>query len=449
MTEPEDAPAPLVFLSLAIIFIVSPLSLYFNRLSSLVVVFGLIAASGLAILVSSPSVRRIPTPVDLAAGVFLGYMSLNCIVSLVLGHPVNNTAADVVAPLEMYLGFQIAKRVQLSKYFLGTLLRWILILATARAAWQVFCALAQIHLPVPIYGPLDKMPLGEIGRFIYERPFDPVSGMMFAVALILYAFEIERRLSLLAAIVATIFLIVGLTRSEWIAGVGAILVATSYADMLGRAFGILAAIGLILTAGFLVSPDLREALSDRLFTQTMEQITSAEQAASSGGGPVASSEQTTAPPKDSVRALRILEFYTAFDAFKTAPIFGHGLGSSFGTEVSYLGTDRFFVQLHNSYLNLLVNAGLVGVGLLLFVMLKVRQFLLLGLRHIDVNVRALFCVGAGMLGWYGIFMGFQPIYSAYHLPVLIGTFWGFAAQLSGGVDGQLEAVPGDLHREPG
>jgi O-antigen ligase len=445
---PKDARASLAILFLTILFIVSPLSLYFNRLSSLLVVFGLIAASWLCILVPDLSIRRVPTPIDFASGVFLGYMSLNCIVSLALGHPVNDTVADVVAPLEMYLCFQIAKRVHVSKEIVGALLKWILILATARAAWQVFATLTLIHLPVPIYGPLDKIPLGVIGRFIYERPFDPVSGMMFAVALMLYVFGIERRLSLLAAIVTAVFLILGMTRSEWIAGIVAIFIAAFYAGELGKAVRIFAVIGLVLTADFFFFPDLQQALSDRLITQTVEQITSSEQLTSSGvasPGQIASSSQT-APGKNPVRALRILEFRTAFNEFKTAPIFGHGLGSSFGTEVSYDGKDLTFVRLHNSYLNLLANAGLIGVGLLLVVMLKVRQFLLLGVRHTDRDVRALFCIGAGMLAWYGIFMGFQPIYSAYHLPVLIGTVWGLAAQLFKTVEGQPAAMMANMHR---
>ncbi len=448
---PKDARASQAILFLTILFIVSPLSLYFNRLSSLLVVFGLIASSWLFILVSNVSIRRVPTPVDIASAVFLGYLSLNCVVSLVLGHPINNTIAEIVAPLQMYLCFQGAKRIEVSREVVGALLKWMLIFAIARAAWEIFTTLTLVHLPAPIYGRLDKIPLGVIGRFIYERPFDPVSGMMFAVALMLYALGIERRLSLLAAIVTAVVLILGMTRSEWIAGIVAIFIATLCAGELAKAARIFAVIGLVLATDFFVFPDLHQALSDRLITQTVEQITSSEEITSPGAaspGQVASSGQTT-PEKSPVRALRILEFRTAFDAFKTAPLFGHGLGSSFGTEVSYDGKDLTFVQLHNSYLNLLASAGIVGISLLLIVLLKVRQFLLLGVRHMDGDVRALFCIGAGMLAWYGIFMGFQPIYSAYHLPVLIGTVWGLAAVLFKTVGGQPANMIVDTRRKLG
>jgi O-antigen ligase len=451
MSGPKDVRASQAILFLTMLFIVSPLSLYFNRLSSLLVVFGLIAASWLFILVPDFSIRRVPTPIDLACGIFLGYMSLNCIVSLVLGHPVNNTIAELVAPLQMYLCFQSAKRIELSKETVGALLKWMLIFATARAGWQIFTTLTLIHLPAPIYGRLDKIPLGVIGRFIYERPFDPVSGMMFAVALMLYAFGIERRLSLLAAIVTAVVLILGMTRSEWIAGIVAIFIATFYAGELAKAARIFTVIGLVLATNFLFFPDLHQALSDRFITQTVDQITSSEQITPRGAalpGQAASSGQTT-PEKSPVRALRILEFHTAFDEFKTAPLFGHGLGSSFGTEVSYDGKDLIFVQLHNSYLNLLASAGIVGISLLLIALLKVRQFLLFGLRHADRYVRALFCIGAGMLAWYGVFMGFQPIYSAYHLPVLIGTVWGLAAQLCKAVEGQPAAMIVDIDPKRG
>jgi O-antigen ligase len=445
---PKVAPASQAILFLTILFIVSPLSLYFSRLSSLLVVFGLIAALWLFILVSNFSIRRVPTPVDIASAVFLGYLSLNCIVSLVLGHPINNTIAEIVAPLQMYLCFQGAKRIEVSREVVGALLKWMLIFAIARAAWEIFTTLTLVHLPAPIYGSLDKIPLGVIGRFVYERPFDPVSGMMFAVALMLYAFGIERRLALLAAIVTAVVLILGMTRSEWIAGIAAIFIATLYAGELAKAARIFAVIGLVLATEFFFSPDLRQALSDRLITQTVDQITLSEQITSPGAaspGEAASSGQAT-PPRNHVGALRILEFRTAFNEFKTAPLFGHGLGSSFGTEVSYDGEDPSLIQLHNSYLNLLASAGIVGISLLLIALLKVRQFLLLGLRHSDRYVRALFCTGAGMLAWYGVFMGFQPIYSAYHLPVLIGTIWGLAAQLSKTVEGQPAAMMANMHR---
>jgi O-antigen ligase len=224
----------------------------------------------------------------------------------------------------------------------------------------------------------------------------------------LYIFGIERKWSLLTTIVTAIVLILGLTRSEWLAGVLAVCVGMFYAGKLRTAFKIFVIIALILTLAFIVFPSLYESLRDRLITHTVEQVTSAEDATAGDA---------------TVGALRILEFSTALEKFQTAPVFGHGLGSWFGTEVSYYGRETF-VQLHNSYLNLLTNAGLVGVGLLLIVMLKVRTFLRHSIRQGNGLSRALFCVGAGALTWYGTFMAFEPIYAAYHLPALIGTVWG-------------------------
>ncbi len=424
--------SPHAALFLLVIFIVSPLSLYFDRRSSLFVVLGLFAASWLAILTSAPYVRIVRTPIDLAAAIFLGYMSLNCIVSLMLGHPVNNTVSEVVGPVEIYMSFQIAKRVNVSNGAVRALFKWILILGTARSAWLVFSTLALIHIPTPIYSSHDLVPLAAIGRFVYERPFDPVAGMLFAIALMLYAFGIERRLSLLAALITTISLILGMTRSEWIAGIGAVFLATYYFGELNKAFRMFAVIGLVLAANFYFFPELRDALSNRLITKTMEQIHSAQETPAPeavASEQVSPSELIKSPGKGTIGGLRIREFYTTFGKFKSAPIFGHGLGSTFGTELSYEDTTELtFIQIHNSYLNLLANAGLVGIGLLFFVILRVRRLLLRGLQIVDPDVRAIFSIAAGMLAWYGIFMGFQPIYVSYHLPVLIGIIWGFAAQ---------------------
>ncbi|HXA86117.1 MAG TPA: O-antigen ligase family protein [Candidatus Dormibacteraeota bacterium] len=411
-----DTPASRAFLFFTIIFIVSPLSLYFNRLFSLLVVFGFILASLFFLVIPKFSVLRARTPIDLACAVFLGYMSLSCVFGLISGHLVSNTIADLVSPLEIYLCFQIAKRIDFSKkVVLEGWLKWILVLATARASWQVFTTLAQIRVLAPIYDASSLLPMATIGRFTYLRPIDPISGIMLAIALMFYIFGFQRKWSLVTAIVTAAVVILGLTRSEWIAGVLAVFVAMFYGSKFRKTIKTFVVIGLILAAILAISPDLYQALTDRLITRTVDQITSSD---------VTSSEDIT------VGALRILEFGTAIEKFHTAPIFGHGLGSWFGTIVSYDGRDRTFVQLHNSYLNLLTNTGLVGVSLLLIVMLKVRKFLLFNLRHKDVAVRVLFCVGAGSLTWYGIFMAFEPIYSAYHLPALIGTIWGLATRMS-------------------
>jgi O-antigen ligase len=354
---------------------------------------------------------RVPTPIDFPAAIFVGYMSISCIMGLFAGHLVSNTFADLVSPLEIYLSFQIAKRLSFPKEVRVGWIKWILVFAAARASWQIFTTLAHIRILAPIYDVSAVTPLGAIGSFTFDRTIDPVSGILFPIALSIYIFDIERRWSLVTAITTAVVLILGLTRSEWVAGVFAVCISMFYAGRLRKALKILAVITLLLLVTFMIWNDLYEALRDRLVTHTIEQFTASQEDLSVG-------------------ALRILEFNTALEKFQSAPIMGHGLGSWFGTLVSYDGKELRFVQLHNSYLNLLTNTGALGLLLLLIVIFRARRLLLVGLRHSDSTAKSIFCMAASALVWYGIFMAFEPIYAAYHLPVLIGLLWGIPTALA-------------------
>jgi len=404
------APASRAFLFLALSFVVSPLSLYVSRLYSLVVVLALIATSLFFLVIPKFSLEGVPTPIDLPCAIFLGYLAINGIIAIGAGNHMNNVMADLVSPLQVYLCFEIAKRTKFSAEVVYGWIKWLLLFATLRAAWQIVTTLAGIHMLAPIYDASVSSPLATIGRFTYERPIDPVSGIIFAVALTIYLTGFERKRSVMCAIASAAVLILGMTRSEWIAGILAVGTAMWYAGLLRKALSIAAIVALVLVLAFAVVPGLYSAVSDRLITHTLEQVSESSQEDAALG------------------ALRILEFGTAMEKFKTAPVFGHGLGSWFGTDVTRDQSELIFVQFHNSYLNLLANAGLVGVGLLLFILLRLRRFLLAGMRYEDATVRALFCVAIASLVWYGIFMAFEPIYASYHLPVLIGILWGMATQ---------------------
>jgi len=421
------------FVLLTTIFVVSPLLLYFSRFSSLVAVFALIAITW-GFLLSTRTLERVPTPVDAASGIFFAYMSLNCVAALISGHPRNEAIAELIPPLELYLCFQAAKRVPLSKGIVAAWLKWILVFATARAVWQVLATLVLLHLHAPIYGPLDRIPMGSIGAFSYERPFEPMCGIMLVVALILYNAGIERRLALQAAGTTLVVVILGSTRSEWIATILAMLIVMFYLGRWGQTLKNFVVIGLAVTVACFAWPDLYRSLSDRLIATTSAQIEQFEQLERDKLKPDERPAEEKSAEDVTIGALRILEFNVALTQFRTAPLFGHGLGSGIGTDVIKFGGGHAFIRLHNSYLNLLTNAGLVGVGLLLIVLLNLRKYLISSLRLGDTEVQALFSLGAGTLAWYGIFMAFQPIYVSYHLPVIIGTFWGVATRLSKRVD---------------
>jgi O-antigen ligase len=124
-------------------------------------------------------------------------------------------------------------------------------------------------------------------------------------------------------------------------------------------------------------------------------------------------------PQDELQQLRFLELGTALKAFDSSPTFGTGLGSALDTPV--LTEDGWtFVIIHNSFANMLASIGLVGMALMLYVVWKAWRLLV---RYNHPKSPYLL---AGFLAliWYGTFMAFQPIYSVYHLPVIVGFLYG-------------------------
>jgi O-antigen ligase len=391
------------FLIIAILFIVSPLSLYFGRVSSLVVVCGSLAMAAVMLLLQL-SVEKVPTLFDTPSALFLAYMTVNCGLSILfLHHGANNALADLVPVAEVYVAFQLAKRSTFTSESIARILKWVLLLATLRATWQIIAVITGLHIMPPIYAPGVDAPVYAIGGFTYERPIDPICGVAFTLAAICFLYRIARRLSFFALLSSGIVLFLGMTRSEWIACFVALTIAMFYAGKLRGTIKIFAGIAVITAAIFLTFPTLYESTVDRLITHTIEQAEASDVM---------------------VASLRITEFGVAIGEFKTSPLFGHGLGSWFGTQVMYGNSDTYvFVQLHNSYLNLLANAGLAGFALLGWIMIRVRRTTRIAVQE-NPGARMLVSLALATLAWYGVFMAFQPLYSTYHIPVLFGSLWG-------------------------
>lgn len=351
-------------------------------------------------------IRRVPTTLDKYCFAFFIYISLNFLFAVaVLGNGINNALADLLPVFEIFFSFQLAKRIQVRKESLRAFVKWLLILCILRAAWQIVAIFVGLHIRPPIYEAGWETPQASIGNFAYDRTIDPISGVIFPFALICLFYKIHRKYALLCLFSTAIVLFLGMTRSEWIACVISISIAGYYVGLFRKiikfCFLAIFSVGLI----FVMFPDLYSTFFDRLITHTVEQVQADDIA---------------------VAAVRIAEIQTAMDQFRTSPIFGHGLGSWFGTEVEWAGKP-FFVQLHNSYLNLLANTGALGVLLLLLILVKIRGFAKTVLSTADLSGKFLLAVSISVLTWYGIFMIFEPIYSVYHIPVLIGVWWGITA----------------------
>jgi hypothetical protein len=291
-------------------------------------------------------------------------------------------------------------------------LRIILISVCIRAAWQLLLTFSGYYVIPPIYPRDDSLhALVSIGNLTYFRLIDPVCGMFFALSLVLYFCGVHRRLSGVTATLCGAVSVLGLTRSEWLATLSVLCLSLWFSrkQKIVRTVVFATAGALVLVYLLLVvSPDFLEFAQERFVNRTIEQVT--------GQG-------------DEYGQLRILEIYSSVEKFKEAPLLGHGLGSELGSEVDY-GSDLIFVTLHNYYLNWMATTGLLGLTLFAWMIYRVSKFSLALVRisRTDLSKGISLCA-MGSLLWWGIFMAFMAIYSAYHVTVIIGAAYGMAVAL--------------------
>jgi O-antigen ligase len=422
---------PALFITLLVFFIASPISLYLDRVAATVVVFALIGAAIATQLVRNNGrlQSRAGRRISHAAFLFLAYMTLNAAWSISRGIPWNAALNELVPVYEMYGCFWLATHMKYDYKDAQRLLCFVLLIVAARGLWQVvyfFLGKADVLIP-PIKTATD-WGAEEISGYSFTRLFDPLPGVHVAIAFALFwtaARGAMRSITLLAMGVGTAVLILGLTRSEWIGTLLCIALVvvsgkklTSGLRHVALAFGILLITGTVLSLFFQrMSLDLGEIMAARAFTYTQEQLSASD---------------------DSLQALRFLEVATATDAFKSSPVFGAGLGSDLQTQVSD-GTASSFVVIHNYYLNLLANAGLTGALLLVFLVGTV-WWTLRQIPRTPENSFQLACavVASAGLVWYGILVCFQPIFSAYHIPSLLGIYLGIAVSSIPVVDSSLD-----------
>jgi O-antigen ligase len=387
-------------------FVVSPVSLHMPRLAALAVVLALLFIAWLI-----RDEKRIEARIELWAILYFAFMVLNATVSVLNGNSGRDALSELVPAGEVLSCFLLTSRVVFDAARAAKWAFLILVAGLTRAVWQLILIFSGIPIIPPIYDVEHAFKAREtIGNFVYVRPIDPVVGIFVAIAFIFYICGVHRLLAITVMAVCSAVSLLGQTRSEWIASVvcmipTAVMVGGAALRRWFTAVAVVAAAIAVLT---MAVPDFNQFLANRLFKYTQEQIED---------------------PRDELAELRILEMGTAATKFSEAPILGHGLGSGFGTQV-WNGSFFEFVQFHNYYLNLLANAGLAGLIALLLMAYKSFRFSTALLRAATVPVtKAISICAIATLIWWAIFVAFQPIYSTYHVTVLIGLFFGMALAL--------------------
>lgn len=403
----------------------SPFFLYLDRVRSTELTVALIGAAFLLSLLGGQDAHpHASTKIEAAASLFVAYMVLNCVWSIWRGNNLDYAFNELIPVAEMYVAYRLAVRTRFSHKSVRQFVCLIFVFVAARGAWQIFLFLigkAGTVVP-PVFGDNADWANINISGFEFTRLFDPIQGLYLAPAfsfvLVLLSGRL-RRVSALMLLVGSLVLALGLERGEWIASIICVfvvicLVRKRAADVFRRVTIGLAAIAAV---GALMSMFLRN-LPMSLGTILLDRL-------------VGYTEQQVLDPRNSLQAVRFLEYVTTKNALASSALFGHGLGSGLGTVVSD-GISLQFIPIHNYFLNLLANAGLVGAGLLLYLTVRLAKTLFERLKH----ARYTFDLGLVLSSivavlWYAVFSAFHPVYSSYHLPALLGIYVGITISYTG------------------
>jgi hypothetical protein len=410
----------------AILLVVSPFFLYLNRIRSATVMLLLLAGT-IAVGFLKGEARMQPvvrTRIDRAAFVFAAYMAVNCLLGILNGNDGSSGLNELAPVVELYVCFWLAVRMSFSEKTIRTILTLTLVAVGTRAAWQLllFVAGRAGSIIPPVYDTSEQAEFVADVGFRIVRLLDPVSCLHVAAAFALLVSSgvgESRRLVITTFVLTGAVLILSLERAEWLATIVCVLVILYLCKQnrvatvlrLGLSLAVIIVTFVALSWFFQkLSLDLDEVFLDRMIGYTQEQLLD---------------------PQNSLQELRLLEYSTIGRAFSTAPVFGHGLGANLGTDV-FDGSSQRFVPIHNYFLNLLANAGLVGIGLFAYLAFAAGTTLVrLYLSAESSFKRGLTLYSIVALLWYAVFVSFHPIYSAYHIPALLGFYVGVALSLAG------------------
>jgi hypothetical protein len=391
-------------LLITILLIVSPPFLYIDRVASTIVVFALLAL--MWVIKALNRRQEAQTGLQAVALAFIVFAGVNAVMSLVKGNRALNVLNDVVPGLEIYIAFRLGATVEFSRTLLRRRIPLILQMILARGIWHLVLIFTGQELTPPVTRADDPhIPWVTLSGLTYVRPIDPLMGLAASVAFVLYLCGVHRRLSLAVMGVSSVVCLLGMTRAEWAATavcmcVGVCFMRQNRTRKLVIAGAAATATLYILT---LFIPDLGDVTKARLIQQTIEQV--------------------QAPDNDLAR-VRFLEYQTAFDKFTDAPLLGNGLGSNFRTSV-FDGYKFQFEVIHNFYLNLLANEGALGIVLFCAVVFVAVRISVAIARSARSRIeRALGMSAMTALLWWGILLSMHPIYSAYHVTVVIGSLYG-------------------------
>jgi O-antigen ligase len=354
---------PLVTLILALVFITSPLRLAVTQPQSAVVSAFLLGACALGFACRTNWRRLARDPMIVPIGIFGGYGIVSAVHGLVAGNPLSYVIGDCFQAVEFAVVYFLVAQLLASAADIRLLLRSLLIS-------MLIMVLAELVLFAlgPLAGGL--LPAWEGGAASEEllRTIDIDATILFTVLINLYplARSPRQRYLLWAALIPTVANIaLSLSRGLWVCTLAAGIASLALQGGKTRARLLKAStyVGVcvvLLAVGWKIGSGGGDSLMDVFEERIFHGVDQVEQGFAG---------------TESMATRRFLEMAIVGPQVLERPWFGYGLGATYiigGFAVLDSGTsgliDHHFI--HNLYLGTAFRMGLIGLGLLLWVLAR-------------------------------------------------------------------------------
>ncbi len=406
---------PLVTLILSLIFVTSPIRLAVTQPQSAVVSAFLLGGcvAGFAVRTRWRALAR--DPMIVPVGIFAAYGVASAAYGLWLGNPVSYVMGDCFQAVEFAVVYFLVAQLLASEADLRLLLRSVLI-----SMLVMICAQLALFVLGPMTGGL--LPSWQSGSGAEElvRTIDIDATILFTVLINLYPMaRSQRQRSLIwAALIPTAANIaLSLSRGLWVCTLAAGIASLALQGGKTRARLLKASVYVgvcvvVLAAAWKIGSGGGDSLMDVFQERIFHGVDQVEEGFAG---------------TESMATRRFLEMAIVGPQVLEQPWFGHGLGATYiigGFAVLDAGTsgliDHHF--LHNLYLGTAFRMGLVGLGLLLWVLARYFRHILKAYKKMppDFNKAMVAGLVASILGQLVLSIT-EPTIVDYPTCVLIAT----------------------------
>ena len=374
---------PLFPLIVALVFLTSPLSLVLSLQQSALISGFLLGGTALGLTLRTPLRSLTSDLMFLPIGIFTAYGIASAAYGLWVGNGVGYVLGDCFQVIEFALVYFLAARLVRDQ-------------ATVRLVLQILLVSILITILVQLLlfalgpGAADLLPSWEGASEELVRTIDIDAAILFAVLINLYPIASRnQRLWIWAALIPTVANIaLSLSRGLWLCTLIAVLVSFLLQGKGTRRRLIKASVALAVCVVFVAAAWKIESDADFSLLNIFEErvFHGVRQVEAGFAG------------TESMATRRFLEMVIVGPQVLASPWIGHGLGATYvigGFAVLNAGTDAPIDHhfIHNLYLVTAFRMGLIGLGLLLWVLFRYFRRMLHAYRVMPVGLNKALVVG--------------------------------------------------------